>query len=308
MRDDVDINTLTMEQYLVLIQDNIRQGIVKPEIDGDIKFEINGNFMREVRREIFKDMMMKMPANMCEGPALRWKNRLSSKLITACDFLEKVFIRQYCSIFKTAMKLDKIRNFKQEMDETLYHAWERYNDILFRCLQHDLNHHQKSLKIDGYTILNEVNTAYRGVLLGVRATRERINDSPNSVDTQKLKENIHAIQASFKNCEGAHLTKECPLKKEEKAVEQSKKVAEMLHAAVLEHSHDVQILHAAVTEKDRDLMVDRFNGRFMQVLITTDDVLPPEFDQSLVNVVINWVMPRLCDSFEEEEPDVAVYS
>nr|GEX23398.1 hypothetical protein [Tanacetum cinerariifolium] len=82
----------------------------------------------------------------------------------------------------------------------------------------------------------------------------------------------------------------------------------MLHAAVLEHSHDVQILHAVVTEKVRDLMVDRFNGRFIQVLITTDVVLPPEFDQSLVNVVINWVMPRLCDSLEEEEPDVAVYS
>ncbi|GJU22592.1 hypothetical protein Tco_1155934 [Tanacetum coccineum] len=29
------------------------------------------------------------------------------------------------------------------MDKTLYQAWERYNDLLFRCLQHDLNNHQK---------------------------------------------------------------------------------------------------------------------------------------------------------------------
>ncbi|GKC48759.1 hypothetical protein Tco_1071504 [Tanacetum coccineum] len=40
-------------------------------------------------------------------------------------------------------------------------------------------------------------------------TREKINDIPDNVD---------AIQASFK---GAHLTKEYPLKKEDKAVEQT---------------------------------------------------------------------------------------
>ncbi|GJZ89472.1 hypothetical protein Tco_0661254, partial [Tanacetum coccineum] len=41
MGDDVDISTLTMEQYLALIQDNIRLGVVKPEIGNDVEFEIN---------------------------------------------------------------------------------------------------------------------------------------------------------------------------------------------------------------------------------------------------------------------------
>nr|GEV33100.1 hypothetical protein [Tanacetum cinerariifolium] len=54
MGDNVDINTLTMEQYLGLIKDNIRSGIVKLEISNDIEFEINGNFMRELRRKLFK--------------------------------------------------------------------------------------------------------------------------------------------------------------------------------------------------------------------------------------------------------------
>ncbi|GKA14562.1 hypothetical protein Tco_0694208 [Tanacetum coccineum] len=44
--------------------------------------------------------------------------------------------------FKTAKKLEEIRNFKQDMNETLYQAWERYNDLLFKCPQHDLNNHQ----------------------------------------------------------------------------------------------------------------------------------------------------------------------
>nr|GEV03182.1 hypothetical protein [Tanacetum cinerariifolium] len=46
---------------------------------------------------------------------------------------------------------------------------------------------------------------------------KRINNSLNNVDTKKPKENIHAIQASLKNCEGAHLTMKYPLEKEDKA-------------------------------------------------------------------------------------------
>ncbi|GJX45369.1 hypothetical protein Tco_0262045 [Tanacetum coccineum] len=50
-------------------------------------------------------------------------------------------------------------------------------------------------------------------------TRERINDCFDYIDTKKLKENIHAIQVSCKVCERAHLTKEFPLKKEDKVAE-----------------------------------------------------------------------------------------
>nr|GEX74961.1 hypothetical protein [Tanacetum cinerariifolium]GEX74971.1 hypothetical protein [Tanacetum cinerariifolium] len=53
MGDDVDISALTIEQYLALIQDNNRLGIVKPKIGDDVKFKINSNFMRELRRKLF---------------------------------------------------------------------------------------------------------------------------------------------------------------------------------------------------------------------------------------------------------------
>ncbi|GJX84876.1 hypothetical protein Tco_0335650 [Tanacetum coccineum] len=51
--DDVDISTLTLEQYLALIRDDIRPGVVKPEIGTDVEFEINSNFMRELRHKLF---------------------------------------------------------------------------------------------------------------------------------------------------------------------------------------------------------------------------------------------------------------
>nr|GEV60756.1 hypothetical protein [Tanacetum cinerariifolium] len=118
MEDDVDINTLTIEQYLAWVQDDIRPGVVKPKISNDIEFEINSNFMRELRRKLFK------------GPALRWINRLSAGLVTTWDLLEKAFIRQYCPHFKTTKKLEIIRNFKQEIDETLYYDWERTHETI----------------------------------------------------------------------------------------------------------------------------------------------------------------------------------
>nr|GEX94304.1 hypothetical protein [Tanacetum cinerariifolium] len=52
-RDDVDINTLTIEQYLALIHDNNRPSIMKPNIGDDVEFDINNNCMRELRRKLF---------------------------------------------------------------------------------------------------------------------------------------------------------------------------------------------------------------------------------------------------------------
>ncbi|GJW03176.1 hypothetical protein Tco_1562032 [Tanacetum coccineum] len=53
-------------------------------------------------------------------------------------------------------------------------------------------------------------------------TRERINGSSYDVDIKKLDENVHVFQVSCKTCEGMHLTEECTLRKEDKAVEHNK--------------------------------------------------------------------------------------
>ncbi|GKA66323.1 hypothetical protein Tco_0766131 [Tanacetum coccineum] len=46
---DVDIETLTMEQYLALARGNQRTGIIIPEIEGKVNFEIKSQFLRELR-------------------------------------------------------------------------------------------------------------------------------------------------------------------------------------------------------------------------------------------------------------------
>ncbi|GJY99819.1 hypothetical protein Tco_0517249 [Tanacetum coccineum] len=121
MEDDVDISALTMEQYIDLIPDDIKPGIVNPKIGDDIEFEINANFMRELRRKIFActydedayehvctvleivdlfhfpgvthdAIMLRVFPITLKGRALRWKNRLLSGIITTWDILKKEFI------------------------------------------------------------------------------------------------------------------------------------------------------------------------------------------------------------------------
>ncbi|GJV14194.1 hypothetical protein Tco_1359517 [Tanacetum coccineum] len=107
-----------MEQYLARVQDDIRPGVVKPKIGNDVEFEINSNFMRELRRKLFKGIndedayehvqrvleiaylfhfsgvthdvvMLRVFPITLKGPALRWINKLSVGLVTTWDLLEK---------------------------------------------------------------------------------------------------------------------------------------------------------------------------------------------------------------------------
>nr|GEX51267.1 hypothetical protein [Tanacetum cinerariifolium] len=180
MEDDVDINTLTMEQYLAWVQDDIRLAVVKPKIGNDVKFEINSNFMRELRRKIFKGT--------------------DDEDAHKHDLLEKAFIKQYYPPFKTAKKLEEIRNFKQEVDEPLYRTWER-SDLL----QISAARPEQPTKDHSCNWYDEA------------TTREIINDSLDDVDIKKLDENIHVFQGSCKTCEGMHLTEDCTIRKEDKA-------------------------------------------------------------------------------------------
>ncbi|GKF35993.1 hypothetical protein Tco_0112751, partial [Tanacetum coccineum] len=49
----VDMDTLITEQYLALSRENQAPGVIKPEIGGNVNFEIKSQFMRELREDIF---------------------------------------------------------------------------------------------------------------------------------------------------------------------------------------------------------------------------------------------------------------
>ncbi|GJZ77885.1 hypothetical protein Tco_0642557, partial [Tanacetum coccineum] len=117
----VDIDTLTMEQYLSLSRENQAPGMVKPEIGGNVNFEIKSQFMRELREDTFfgnkdedahdhidrvlnvtglfnipgvtKDtvMLQVFPFTLTRA-AKRWVDRLAPGTINTWDLLKKAFI------------------------------------------------------------------------------------------------------------------------------------------------------------------------------------------------------------------------
>ncbi|GJX11182.1 hypothetical protein Tco_0201041 [Tanacetum coccineum] len=115
-------------------------------------------------------------------------------------------------------------------------------------------------------------------------TKESINDSSNNVDTKKLKENIHAIQVSFKICEGAHLTKECPLKKEDKAIEPSKYI-ESLEETIIKY-YDESIKKQATNDEWIRKFVENTDLN-LRALDTTTKNLQVKADQLTQMVLTN---------------------
>nr|GEW66239.1 hypothetical protein [Tanacetum cinerariifolium] len=161
----VDIDTLTMEQYLTLTRGNQAPGVVKPAIRNNVDFEIKSQFMRELREYTFSrnknddvhehvekvfdifilfkipgvthdaDMLSVLPITLTSATKI-WFDRIPSGTINTWDLLEKAFIQRYCPPSKTAKQLEEIHNFKQEGDETLYQAYERYNDLFSTNVRH----------------------------------------------------------------------------------------------------------------------------------------------------------------------------
>ncbi|GJS48610.1 hypothetical protein Tco_0598731 [Tanacetum coccineum] len=122
---EVDINTLTMEQYLALTLGNGASSILKPEIGGNVNFEIKSQFMRELRAEHISEtkvddshehverildivglfnipgithdaVMLRILPIILTRATKRWVDRLPSGRINTWDLLKKDFIQRYC--------------------------------------------------------------------------------------------------------------------------------------------------------------------------------------------------------------------
>ncbi|GJR17842.1 hypothetical protein Tco_0966369 [Tanacetum coccineum] len=134
----VDVDTLTMGQYLALSRENQAPGMVKHEIRGNVNFEIKSQFMRELREDTFsrnknedahdhndrvlsiiglfniprvsKDaVMLQVFPFTLNGSPKRWVDRLAPGTINTRDLLKKAFIQRYCPPFMTAKQFEDLR-------------------------------------------------------------------------------------------------------------------------------------------------------------------------------------------------------
>ncbi|GKF08198.1 pyruvate dehydrogenase (acetyl-transferring) kinase, mitochondrial, partial [Tanacetum coccineum] len=85
-----------------------------------------------------------------------------------------------------------------------YQAWERFKELLMKCLQHYL------------TEIHEVILFYNGLDVPTR----QILDSRGR-EIKKVNEKAYAAQVGCEQCKGPHYTKDCPLKEEGETLEEA---------------------------------------------------------------------------------------
>ncbi|GKD73856.1 uncharacterized mitochondrial protein-like protein, partial [Tanacetum coccineum] len=143
-----------MEQYMTKTQDDYGSGIVRPKFNDKVRFELKGQFLKELHENTFngsdnKDanehiervleiadlftvpdvtqdqLMLRIFTISLTGSVSRWIRNESDGSITTWEILKGKILSKYCPPACTAKKMEEINNFQQEPDETLYQAWER---------------------------------------------------------------------------------------------------------------------------------------------------------------------------------------
>nr|GEW32047.1 alpha/beta hydrolases superfamily protein [Tanacetum cinerariifolium] len=109
-----------------------------------------------------------------------------------------------------------------ERDETLYQAWESYNNLLYKCSTHDINSHQKvNMFYNDLGTMNHQLLDSHGPILSMTPTQALTTIQTMADHSQNYGMTVHHCRRR-QICEGAHLDKECSLNEEVKSIKEVK--------------------------------------------------------------------------------------
>ncbi|GJT81917.1 reverse transcriptase domain-containing protein [Tanacetum coccineum] len=207
----VDVDTLTMEQYLALSRENQAPGMVKPEIGGNVNFKIKSQFMCELREDTFPRNKNKDAYNYIDqqqkyewidSPQELSKPGISSKRPLSKGIAHLPRPRNSLKIFTTSRK-KKTNHYTRPGSGimTCYtSALLMTSMVIKRMTSRNI---RSSSSNDGLaTLINKLDNLGRYM--------------------KKLKESVHAIRVGCQICEGPYLDKDYPINEEVKHVEEKK--------------------------------------------------------------------------------------
>ncbi|GJV51508.1 putative ribonuclease H-like domain-containing protein [Tanacetum coccineum] len=214
----VDINTLTLEQYLALSRENQASGVVKLEIKGNVNFEIKSQFMQELREDTFSENKNEDAHDHIDR-VLNIVRLFNIPGVSQDVVLLRVFLFTLTGAAKRLLK-----GLKTSITSSRK-AMNRYTKLgngpipgmtptqALTVRQTMADHSQK--RHDGTSSKNIDSNSNTDGLAVIVTKLDNLRR-----DMKKLKENVHAIQVGCQICKGPHLDKECPLNEEVKQVEE----------------------------------------------------------------------------------------
>ncbi|GJS84427.1 reverse transcriptase domain-containing protein [Tanacetum coccineum] len=125
--------TKTIEQYMSKTRGKYGSGVVRPKINDKTHFELKGQYLKELHENTFS----------CSEH--EDANEHIEKFLEIVDLfhIPEVTQDQYYPPARTAKKIEEINNFQQKPDESLFRDWERFKELLMKCLQHYLTDMQE---------------------------------------------------------------------------------------------------------------------------------------------------------------------
>ncbi|GJS12525.1 hypothetical protein Tco_0406997 [Tanacetum coccineum] len=228
----------TMKQYMSKSQADYGSGIAR--LDHDKDHFIHEDFANEITlRKVSKivdlfhvpnitqdQIMLRVFPMSLTGAASRWLRNKPSGSIKTWEDLKTKFLSKYCPPARTAKKMEKINNFQQEPDETLYQAWERFKELLMSASHYLLEMHEVILFYNGLN--GKYSQKWHNRTSRTRSTET--SDGLVAIQTQlnnlgreikKVNEKVYVAQVGCEQCKGPHYTKDCPLKEEGKTLEEA---------------------------------------------------------------------------------------
>ncbi|GJU76907.1 zinc knuckle CX2CX4HX4C containing protein [Tanacetum coccineum] len=187
----VDVDTLTMEQYLALSQENQAPGVFKPKIGGNVNFEIKSQFMRELREDAF----------------------FENKDEDAHDHIDRVLSIVGLFNIPGVTKDAGLSTMNRKLLDSHGPIPRMRPTEALTAIQTMVDHSQKWH--------DETTSRKMGSSNSNDGLAALVNKLDNlGRDMKKLKENVHAIQVGCQICEGPHLDNDCPLNEEVKQMEE----------------------------------------------------------------------------------------
>ncbi|GKE26226.1 hypothetical protein Tco_1441610 [Tanacetum coccineum] len=151
----------TMEQYMSKTRTDYGSGVARPKIEEKDSFELKGQFSKELRENTFSgsdnedayehiekvlkiidlfhipnitvdQLMLRVFPISLTGAASHWLRNEPTGLIKTWEDLMSKFLNKYSPPGQTTKKIEEIKIFQQEPDETLYQAWERFKELLMK--------------------------------------------------------------------------------------------------------------------------------------------------------------------------------
>ncbi|GJW10618.1 reverse transcriptase domain-containing protein, partial [Tanacetum coccineum] len=137
--------TETMEQgkFLKELHDNTFSGSEHEDINEHIKKVLEIIDLFHIPKVTQDQITLRAFPVSLTGAASRWLRNQPSGSITIWEVLKTKFLNKYCPPVRTAKKMEEINNFQQELDESLFRAWERFKELLMKCPQHYLTDMQE---------------------------------------------------------------------------------------------------------------------------------------------------------------------